>query len=240
LATGAKAKAWRSRATKAVGITVWISASSARRRSASRSARASAPASRTSASRRRAEANVVAGFLLIGWGSDPDADPPAQLVTNAELRAILVEADDELRGQMLWHLQHWSADAEGKWRARLVPFLHDVWPNHRALRTPEMSTRLTDLAMETGDLFPQAVAAIVPRLVPVRGGMLREFRLRSGGNDHPARIYPAATLDLLWAILAEDVSLWPYKIEELLDLLSEAPETRADPRLSELRRRRLS
>lgn len=193
-----------------------------------------------SATRRRAEANVVAGFLLIGWGGDPDADPPEQLVTSAELRAILVEADDELRGQILWHLQHWSVDAEGKWRGRLVPFLHDVWPNHRALRTPEMSTRLTDLAMESGDLFPQVVAAIVPRLVPVRGGMLREFRLRSDGNDHPARIYPAATLDLLWAILAEDVSLWPYKIEELLDLLSEAPETRADPRLSELRRRRLS
>jgi hypothetical protein len=45
-------------------------------------------------------------------------------------------------------------------------------------------------------------------------------------------------LDLLWAILAEDTALWPYKVEELLALLSEAPETRADPRLSELRRRR--
>jgi hypothetical protein len=94
--------------------------------------------------------------------------------------------------------------------------------------------------MESGELFPQVVGAILPRLVPVRGGMLREFGLRSEGNDHPACIYPAATLDLLWAILAEDVSLWPYKIEELLDLLSEAPETRADPRLSELRRRRVS
>lgn len=193
-----------------------------------------------STTRRRAEANVVAGFLLIGWGGDPDTDPPEQLVTSAELRAILVEADDDLRGQVLWHLQHWSADTEAKWRARLVPFLLDVWPNHRALRTPEMSTRLTDLAMESGDIFPQVVEAILPRLVPVRGGMLREFRLRLEGNDHPVRIYPAATLDLLWAILAEDVSLWPYKIEELLDLLAEAPETRADPRLSELRRRRVS
>ena len=127
------------------------------------------------------------------------------------------------------------------WRSSSTRSHAALWAGeHRALRTPEMSTRLVELAMESGDLFPQDVAAIEPRLVPVRVGMLREFRLRSEGDDHPARIYPAATLDLLWAILAEDASLWPYKIEDLLDLLSEASETRADPRLSELRRRRLS
>jgi hypothetical protein len=38
-------------------------------------------------------------------------------------------------------------------------------------------------------------------------------------------------LDVLWAILAEDATLWPYKIEKVLDLLAEARETRADPRL---------
>lgn len=40
-------------------------------------------------------------------------------------------------------------------------------------------------------------------------------------------------------ILAEDATQWPYKIEDILDLLSEAEATRADPSLSELRRRRL-
>jgi hypothetical protein len=53
-----------------------------------------------------------------------------------------------------------------------------------------------------------------------------------------SRHYPAALLDLLWAILAEDTALRPYKVEELLDLLAEAPEAHADPRLSELHRRR--
>lgn len=193
-----------------------------------------------SPTRRRAEANVIGGFLLAGWGGDPDADPPEQLVTSTELREILVETDDDLRGQVLWHIEHWSADPEGMWRGRLVPFLTDVWPNHRSIRTPEMSTRLVDLALASGDLFPQVVEAILPRLVPVRGGMLRGFMLREGKDHHPASIYPAAMLDLLWAILAEDTTQWPYKIEEILDLLSEAPETRADSRLSELRRRRLS
>lgn len=187
--------------------------------------------------RRRAEANAIGGFLLIGWGGDPDADSPEQLVTSVELREILVESADDLRGQILWYLEHWSAGPEAKWRVRLVPFLADVWPNHRAVRTPEMSARLVDLALASGDLFPQVVQAILPRLVPVRGGMLRGFMLRSEAENHPALIYPAAMLDLLWAILAEDATLWPYKIEEIFDVLAEAPETRADPRLSELRRR---
>jgi hypothetical protein len=191
-----------------------------------------------SPTRRRAEANVMGGFLLIGWGGDAEGDPSEQLVSNAELREMLVEGDDDLRGQILWHLQNWSQDAKGKWRVRLVPFLTDVWPNHRALRTPEMSARLSNLAMVSGDLFPQVVEAIRARLVPVRGGMLHNILLKSGEDDHPARRYPAAMLDLLWAILAEDMALWPYKVEELLDLLSEASETRADTRLSELRRRR--
>ncbi|WP_342234919.1 hypothetical protein [Inquilinus sp. OTU3971] len=190
--------------------------------------------------RRRAEANVIGGFLLAGWGGDPNADPPEQLVTSSELREILVESDDDLRSQILWHLEHWSAEANGKWRVRLVPFLKDVWPNHRALRTPEMSTRLVDLAFASGNLFPQIVDSILPRLVPVRSGMLRGFMLREEAENHLASTYPAAMLDLLWVILAEDTTLWPYKIEDVLDVLSDASETRGDPRLSELRRRRLS
>ena len=190
--------------------------------------------------RRRAEANVIAGFLLVGWGGDPGADPPEQLITSGELREILVESDDDLRGQVLWHIEHWSADTQGTWRGRLVPFLSDVWPNHRAVRTPEMSSRLVDLALASGDLFTEVVQAILPRLVPVRQGMMRGFMLKEEQQDHPARAHPAAMLDLLWAILAEDASLWPYRIEEVLDWLAEAPETRADTRLSELRRRQLT
>ncbi|MDQ1451116.1 MAG: hypothetical protein QOK38_982 [Acidobacteriaceae bacterium] len=36
----------------------------------------------------------------------------------------------------------------------------------------------------------------------------------------------------------EDPKQWPYKIEDALDELAKAVETRGDPRLSELRRRR--
>jgi hypothetical protein len=49
--------------------------------------------------------------------------------------------------------------------------------------------------------------------------------------------FPLAILDILWAVLGEDVSLWPYRTETTLDRLAQEPETSGDPRLSELRRR---
>lgn len=45
------------------------------------------------------------------------------------------------------------------------------------------------------------------------------------------------TFDLLWAILGEDASSWPYRVKEALDLLAQAPETASDARVAELQRR---
>lgn len=190
--------------------------------------------------RRRAEANVVGAFLLVGWRGNPEADPPEQLISSAELREILVDSDDELRGQILWHLEHGLDEPDAWSRECLVPFLKEVWPNHRSLRTPEMSIRLGNLALASRDLFPRVVQLILPRLVPVRGGFLRGLLHDLEAEDQLARNYPKAMLDLLWASLAEDASLWPYKVEKVLDILAEAADTKADPRLSELRRRRAS
>ena len=64
------------------------------------------------------------------------------------------------------------------------------------------------------------------------------FLLKPAEEDNSARRFPRETLDLLCAVLAEDPQLWPYKIEGVLDYLATAPETSADSRLSELRRRR--
>jgi hypothetical protein len=61
---------------------------------------------------------------------------------------------------------------------------------------------------------------------------------KANSDDYPPRRHPRATLDLLWAVLAEDSTLWPYGSDELVVQLEQAPETGADPRLSELRRRR--
>jgi hypothetical protein len=187
---------------------------------------------------RRHHSTIMAGFLLIGWGGAADAVEPERLISDARLREILIWSDDELRIRMLWQLEQWSGSSESRWRHRVIPFFTDAWPKQRALRTPAISSRLADFLLASGDLMPALVPLVLPRLVPIRGGSLRTILLNGDREKDPVRRFPAAMLDLLWAILGEDPAHWPYKVEDILDRLATAPETSGDPRLSELRRRR--
>ncbi|WP_457091741.1 SIR2 family protein [Microvirga sp. P5_D2] len=185
--------------------------------------------------RRRNESTILGGFLLAGWASETATGE--RFITDIELREVLIHTTEEFRQQLLWQLERWCAEPDSPWRDRAVPFFRQVWPKQRALRTPVMSSHLANFALASGDLMPAVVELILSRLVPVRSTPLR-FEYTSGSNaDHPARAYPAATLDLLWAVLGEDASSWPYGIERTLELLAQAPETASDSRLSALRRR---
>lgn len=187
---------------------------------------------------RRRHDTILAGLLLAGWGGDPDDEETGRLVTDIEFREVLIHTDDDLRGRVIWQLAQWSSGHNGRWRERVIPFLKHVWPKQRSLRTPNISARLTDFALASGDLMPEIVDLILPRLVPVRGPALSMLALKADSEDYPPRRHPRATLDLLWTVLAEDPALWPYRIEAVLAQLEQIPETSADPRLSELRRRR--
>jgi SIR2-like domain len=187
---------------------------------------------------RRKHDEMTAGFLLAGWGGEEEAAAPGQLLTDVELREVLIHADDELRGQVLWHLGNWSKNTATRWPERLVPFLKTVWPKQRALRNPSVSARLVDLALGSGEQMPAVVEAILPRIVPTRSTSMHMMLMTSGAEPHAAHRHPKALLDILWAVLGEDPQQWPYKIEDTLALLSEDSEVGSDPRLSELRRRR--
>lgn len=91
-----------------------------------------------------------------------------------------------------------------------------------------MSNHLANFALGSGDLMPAVVELILPRLVPVRNTHLRFTSHGRATEDDPARAHPTATLDLMWAVLGEDASSWPYRVDEALDLLAQAPETASD------------
>jgi hypothetical protein len=89
------------------------------------------------------------------------------LVTEVELREVLIYADDEFRQQLLWQLEQWIRQPDSVWRGRVIPFFRQVWPKQRALHTPSMSSYLANFALASGKLMPAIVELILPRLVPV-------------------------------------------------------------------------
>ena len=188
--------------------------------------------------RARNHGNILAGFLLAGWGGAAEAEEPERLISDVEFREVLIHSDDEFRTQVLWNLERWSSGGKGQWSQRLLIFLGDIWPKQRALRTSTISSALANLALSSGDLVPEVVASILPRLVTVRGGRLHSLGLDTANPDHAARRFPKAMLDLLEVILPEDPRSWPYRTDAVLDILEQSPDVAADARLADLRRRR--
>ena len=149
---------------------------------------------------RRHHSTIMAGFLLAGWGDAVHAAEPERFISDAQLREMLIWSDNELRSQVLWQLEQWSGKSETRWRDRVIPFFTHVWPKQRALRTPAISARLADFLLASDDLMPALMPLVLPRLVSIRGGSLRTILVNGDPERDPVRRFPAAVLDLLWAI----------------------------------------
>lgn len=186
---------------------------------------------------RRDHARILGGMHLAVWANDSYASELGPFLPDVELRELLIHAGNDFCASVLQQLQRWVSPPESRLRERLVSFLTKVWPRQRALRNPEMSARLADLAFAVPALFPDIVEVILPMLVPVKGESLR-ISYAVLDPCIPAE-HPGALLDLLWAILDEDAASWPHKAGSALELLAEQAPVRDDPRLAELRRRKL-
>jgi len=187
---------------------------------------------------------TVAGMLLIGWRGSDRGLPEIQQVTDLELREVLIHCDDELRRSVLWQLGYWAKNGESEvdeyaeaWDEEVLPFLRRVWPLQRSVRTTASSSALLTLAFDVPQRwFNAVVATIAPHLTTVDTGammgVLDETKLPGFVRDHAD-----AVLTLLWAILAEDATRWPYGADVYLRHLNGHAEVADDERLIELQRR---
>jgi len=180
----------------------------------------------------------LAGILLANWGKEAGGDGYEERITSAELRECLITGGNHFRNRMLWFLGNWASEEGEPWTSRVVPFLSTVWPLQQSVRNSESSAALIELAFTVPDfLFPDVVRAILPRLLVAGAGM----ELGSSVGDESFDLlskFPEALLDLLWAILPEDGTNWPYQASTVVEGLSKSPTVQADKRLAELCRRR--
>lgn len=175
----------------------------------------------------RGEQNLV-GYLVSGWGSKEHA----QIVSDAELRDMLILGDNALRLAVLNFLGDWAEQAPG-WRDMLLPFIGRIWPKQRTARTPEMSAALFRFASRFPDQLAAILAVVSPRLVTVSSGHNLHLKCDVAGLDEAATLALIAALERL---LPEDRTAWPYPCKRIIDDLAASGRGRG-PNLDGLIRR---
>lgn len=191
---------------------------------------------------RRGHGEVLSGIILAGWGSFIEGTSE-RCICGDELRDVLVQADDEFRSRILWQAERWSSGSETKdgteneWASLLSELLRDVWPRQKSAKSPTISARLCDLAFSNKKRFPELAEIVLPLLTKIDRNHLMLPNLRQSKNNI-VDLYPRQTLALLYAVLPDNVSAWPYGIEETLMRIAEADSAlTTDERFLELKRK---
>ncbi len=98
-----------------------------------------------------------------------------------------------------------------------------------------MVGRLCKLAFDDEPHFPELVSAILP-LVSHEEGATFNLPLMGDKDKLITKNYPNQVLELLAAVLPDDVSHWPYGVTQTLERLSQAkPKLVSDPRMIRLK-----
>jgi SIR2-like domain len=188
---------------------------------------------------RHHHSEILAGIILEGWGTF-DGVNGSRYVSDAEMRDVLINTDDDFRLEILRQLEGWSSKREEEddnWARQLPLFLTDVWPRQKSVKSPRISAGLCDLAFLDANTFPARVDNILNLVTKVDAEYFGLNHLivddSSLVNQHPEK-----TLELLWAILPENAAVWPPAAEEVFERLGKAgPSLLKDSRLVELKRR---
>lgn len=184
----------------------------------------------------RKHSQGLSRIILDRWGSIIEGTSD-RCISNEEFRDVLVQADDEFRShvlrQMTKLLCNKKQETRNKWTSWLPEFLRDVWPLHRKANSPAASASLCDLVFSNEELFPELVEIILPRLAKIDDHFWRWYKAKDFGEKHPRQM-----LDLLYAVLPDNVSGWPDDIEDIFASISEGDSAlKTDEKFLELKRR---
>jgi hypothetical protein len=192
------------------------------------------------------EKGEIKGWDMKDWGRPVKVDKALtdareRLVSNQEMRALLLNVEDEFRTRILWQIERWSTEKDDdasreRWAAQLPEFLR-IWPRQISAKSPNSSARLCELAFSSGDRFPVIAELVLPLLSQIDRDHLSLPGLRRSGNSVVDR-HPSQALALLHAVLPDNALAWPHGIDAVLQRIGAAdPSLNTDERLIALKRR---
>jgi len=153
-------------------------------------------------------------------------------VSNMELRQALATCSDQARENALRLLSD-AASEEARWNDLVLPFMKDVWPKQKAIRSRSMASALFNFASKMPTLFADIMSIVKGQLVPLDSGDRLYFDSEVEELDDRAAM---ALIEALELLLPEDRSSWPYQGSVIIGDLSKRGVGK-DQRLDELVRR---
>ncbi len=184
----------------------------------------------------RDDVRIVGQIILLNWGYK---NKGKKRISDEELRAVLLDAGDNFRSSILWQIRAYCEKGDQKpyWNRKRNRLLKKVWPLERRAKTAKTTARLIHLAISDELVFPRLAKVILPLLGKITQGQAMPLP-SVGGNNRLIDKHPEAVLAILYKVLSESATQWPYKIEDTLDrIATTAPELTRDPRFKELQRR---
>lgn len=184
---------------------------------------------------RRHHSEMMAAMFLFSWAFRTD-DKGEPLLSSDQLKSIILRNDNELRSQMLWLVERWSKDEEFDDDIAL-PFVREVWPKQKTVRTAQLSARLCELALSRTSDFPEFVDAVLPLISRVEDDRVFIPELRKEGTDSVDK-HPEAMLKLLHGVLGENPLRWPYGADAVIRRIADQhPHLKRNQMLEDLLRR---
>ena len=118
-----------------------------------------------------------------------------------------------------------SLGVDELWTKRVWPWLERVWPADPELRSQNTAEQFAHVAIATDASFPNAVAALLPQMIPVNAFyVIHQLQ----GSSHPTE-HPEATLHLIDAIVdPEGLGFGKKDLREILNRMREADGGVAD------------
>jgi hypothetical protein len=180
--------------------------------------------------------NNLTGMLLIGWG-EVDSNSSERLVSDNEMRSVLISSDENFRLMVLSNLLRWSREKSIDWEEKIPLFLKKVWPRHKKAKSALVLARICDLVLSNERIFPKVIDDLIKLL---KGSSVGQIQ-RSGFQILDNTIideYPEKVLDLLFTILSDNTQEWPYMINNVLDKIVKTNSSlRTNSKFIELQRR---
>lgn len=174
----------------------------------------------------RSYTETVAAMLLAGWGGTKNNSENKNLLSDAEMKALLLNVDEHFRVSILRQAQQWSDEryenSRQEWK-KLLPKLLELWPLQSHTRSPAVSAALCELAFLNGDQLP-VLFKIIPRHLDKVNQACYIDTTSWKGKSNLIQKYSQEIVDILYKILPENPYDWPYGMSDIIRILEKKNE----------------